>query len=32
MVAAKQDQSGKEILKGILDGDTSHFFSNNIVL
>jgi len=32
MVAAKQDQSGKEIIRGILEGDTSHFFSNNIVL
>lgn len=32
MVAAKQDTSGKEIFRGILEGDASHFLTNNIVL
>ena len=32
MVAAKQDASGKTLIRGILDGDTSRFLSTNIVL
>jgi glyceraldehyde-3-phosphate dehydrogenase (NADP+) len=32
MVAAKQDAMGKQVIQGILDGDTSHFLTTNIVL
>jgi len=32
MVAVKQDNQGKQIIRGILEGDTSRFLSNNIVL
>lgn len=32
MVAAKQDAAGKDIIQGILHGDTSHFVSTNIML
>ncbi len=32
MVAAKQDVDGKEVMRGILNGDASRFLSTNIVL
>ncbi len=32
MVAAKQDAIGKEVIQGVLDGDTSRFLTTNIVL
>ncbi len=32
MVAAKQDAMGKSVIQGVLDGDTSHFLTTNIVL
>jgi glyceraldehyde-3-phosphate dehydrogenase (NADP+) len=32
MVAAKQNTVGKQVIQGILDGDTSHFLTTNIVL
>ncbi len=32
MVAAKQDQMGKQVIRGILDGDHSRFLTSNIVL
>jgi acyl-CoA reductase-like NAD-dependent aldehyde dehydrogenase len=32
MVAAKQNTVGKQVIQGILDGDTTHFLTTNIVL
>jgi len=32
MVAVKQDQLGKQVLRGVLDGDHSRFLTTNIVL
>jgi glyceraldehyde-3-phosphate dehydrogenase (NADP+) len=32
MVAAKQDKTGKELIRSVLDGDYSNFLSTNIVL
>lgn len=32
MVAAKQDKTGKQVIKGILDGDHSRFLTTNILL
>ena len=32
MVAAKTDALGKDVIKAVLDSDTSHFLSNNILI
>ncbi|MFZ4404918.1 MAG: aldehyde dehydrogenase family protein [Pseudobdellovibrionaceae bacterium] len=32
MVAAKQDPAGRELIRGMLDHDSSHFLTTNIVL
>jgi glyceraldehyde-3-phosphate dehydrogenase (NADP+) len=32
MVAAKQDKTGKQVIRGVLDGDHSQFLTTNIVL
>jgi glyceraldehyde-3-phosphate dehydrogenase (NADP+) len=32
MVAAKQDKTGKQVIRGVLDGDYSRFLTTNIVL
>jgi glyceraldehyde-3-phosphate dehydrogenase (NADP+) len=32
MVAAKQDKAGKQVIRGVLDGDFSRFLTTNIVL
>ncbi len=32
MVAARQDPVGKQVIQGVLDGDTSRFLTTNIVL
>jgi glyceraldehyde-3-phosphate dehydrogenase (NADP+) len=32
MVAAKTDALGKEVIRGVLDADTSNFLSNNILI